>query len=423
MTSRPRPGVAHDPRSAALGWARPPAAGVVVLGAQWGDEGKGRVVDALAGDAQLVVRYAGGGNAGHTVIAGGVTYRLHLVPCGALHPGVTSVVACGCVVDPWAFLTEIETLKPDLKHDPVVKVSSRAHLVLPHHRVLDPVSSIGTTGRGIGPAYADLANRLGLRAGELAHVKVVRARLEALFSRYRDELTQGGWPDAVTAEKALGEVAERFLPYVTDTATILQEALAAGRRVLFEGAQGAGLDVVYGTYPYVTSSHTGVGGVLVGTGVSHKAIARVYGVTKAYCTRVGQGPFPTELSGELGEYLRRVGREFGVTTGRPRRTGWLDAVALRQAVMVNGVDGLVMTKVDVLASLPEVAIGVEYLPDGVRYERLPGWGPVGEASTRDHLPKALQAFICRVEELASCPVVMISAGPQREGMIGAIDWG
>jgi adenylosuccinate synthase len=397
--------------------------GVVILGAQWGDEGKGRIVDALAGAAHLVVRYAGGGNAGHTVIADGITYRLHLVPCGALHPGVDSVVADGCVVDPWAFLDEVETLRRDLQHDPVIKVSSRAHLVLPHHRVIDPVSSIGTTGRGIGPAYADMANRIGLRAGELAQPEVVRSRLEALFSRYHDELTQGGWPDAVTAEAALGEVAGRFLPYVTDTVSVVRDALAADRRVLFEGAQGAMLDVVYGTYPYVTSSHTGVGGVLVGTGVSHKAIRRVYGVSKAYCTRVGQGPFPTELADETGEYLRREGREFGATTGRPRRTGWMDAVALREAVRVNGVDGLVLTKVDVLASLPEVAIGVEYVPGGVRYERLPGWGPIGEARTRAALPKALQSFIARVEELAECPVVMVSAGPQREGAIGTIDWG
>jgi adenylosuccinate synthase len=405
--------------------------GIAIIGAQWGDEGKGKVVDALAPEADYVVRYQGGANAGHTVVAQGKTFKLNLLPSGVIHPHAVNVLADGMVIDPFRFQEELLHLRRE-GFEPQVYVSERAHLVLPHHKHVESRHNfVGTTGRGIGPAYSDRARRVGIRAGDLLDEAVLRERVRRLLLEKPNSTREAGWD---TEEKALADLErmrEILAPYIADTGRLLREAWRKGKRLLFEGAQATLLDLNYGTYPYVTSSHPTIGGVLVGTGLSHKAITKVYGVAKAYATRVGEGPFPTELKDELGAYLRERGGEYGTTTGRPRRVGWLDLVALRYACEVNGFDGLALTKLDVLAGLEKVKVAVEYLdgsrpgearPEAVRYVEFPGWGDLKGVRSREELPKALLRFLELIEEHTGVPVVLFSTSPRREDTFGAVSW-
>ena len=322
--------------------------GIAIIGAQWGDEGKGKVVDALAANADVVVRYSGGANAGHTVVAGGDVFKLHHLPCGVLHEKPVSVLGAGMVVDPWDFREEYDAFTERQSPGEVV-ISSEAHLVLPHHRKNDEGGGfVGTTGRGIGPCYSDKARRVGLRFGDLEDERALRERLERLLAAKPNSTARVGWTDVDTAFEALRDVRAFVLPFIQDTGALVRGALRESKRVLFEGGQGTMLDLTYGTYPYVTSSHPTVGGILVGAGVSHKALGGVYGVVKAFTSRVGHGPFMTEAHGEVAARLRGTGSnqwdEFGTTTGRARRVGWLDLMQLKYACEVNGFDGLVVTK-------------------------------------------------------------------------------
>ncbi len=397
--------------------------GVAILGAQWGDEGKGKVTDALVAEADYVIRFQGGANAGHTVVVGEEVFKLHLLPTGVIHPHAKSVLADGMVVDALAFEEELRALRAR-GFDPEIRVSERAHLVLPHHKHVESKKNfVGTTGRGIGPAYADRARRIGIRVGDLFDEATLKERIEVLLAAKPNSTREVGWTSVARAMADLEPMKRVLEPFVADTGSELRAAWKAGRRLLFEGAQGTMLDLNYGTYPYVTSSHPTVGGIVVGTGLPPKAITKVYGVAKAYTTRVGNGPFPTEITGPLAEELREKGGEYGVTTGRPRRVGWLDGVLLRYAAEINGLDGLVLTKLDVLSGFETVKIAVEHREDGsVVYEELPGWGPLSGIRRREDLPENLLRFIQRVEELAGVPVVMFSTSPRREDTFGAVSW-
>ena len=402
--------------------------GIAIVGAQWGDEGKGKITDFLAPRAEYVVRYQGGANAGHTVTAGGQTFKLNLLPSGVLHAGTVSVLGDGMVIDPQKFLEERQSLIQG-GLEPILKISDRAHLVLPHHKYVDGRKDfVGTTGRGIGPAYADRARRVGVRFGDLADEGVLRERLERLLEAKPNSTREAGWASVEQGLEALAPVREALLPFVSDTGSELRAALREGRNVLFEGAQATLLDLNYGTYPFVTSSHPTVGGILVGAGVNHKAIHKVYGVAKAFNTRVGHGPFPTEVFGE-GEILRLRGDgskpwdEYGTTTGRARRVGWLDLELLKYAVEVNGLDGLVINKMDILSGLDEVPVCVGYGASGEPiYRRLPGWQSTEGATDRASLPREAQAYLDLIEETVNCPVVIFSCGPEREKTYGAVDW-
>ena len=420
---------------------------VVVVGAQWGDEGKGKITDYLAAQADTVVRYQGGNNAGHTVVVGSTEYRLHLVPSGVVH-GKRCVIGNGVVIDPWAFLDERDDLAA--KGLPVerVLVSDAAHLILPYHQALDAAEEssrgadrIGTTLRGVGPAYGSKSARQGLRVGDLCDPGVLSRRLEFILPHVDRDLTGHGLPtvDRPVLFDRLVAASERLRPHVADTVRVVNDALTSGERVLFEGAQGTLLDLDLGTYPYVTSSHPTAGGACIGAGVGPSRIDCVLGVTKAYTTRVGDGPFPTELHDDTGERIRHQGREFGTTTGRPRRCGWLDAVVLRHAVMVNGLSGLCVTKLDTLAGLGRLRIASAYDLDGRRIEDLPhdaeslarcrpiweeldGWdGPLGDLRDVQHLPSAVQAYLRRVEALTGAPVSMVSVGAERSQTIALRD--
>ena len=392
------------------------------MGAQWGDEGKGKVTDALVTQADYVVRFQGGANAGHTVVAEGRTFKLHLLPTGVIHPHAVSVLADGMVIDAEAFAREMGEIR-QLGIEPRVRVSERAHLVLPHHKYVESKGNfVGTTGRGIGPAYADRARRVGIRVGDLLDESTLRERVERLLAAKPNSTAGAGWTDAARALEDLERMREVLAPYVADTGAELRGAWKAGKKILFEGAQGTMLDLNYGTYPYVTSSHPTVGGIVVGTGLSHKAVNKVYGVAKAYATRVGHGPFPTELRGELADFLREKGGEFGVTTGRPRRVGWLDLVALKYAVDLNGMDGIVLTKLDVLSGFDEVLVGVAYTARGVEYRAMKGWGELAGLSSRAELPPELNEYIEFIEDYLEVPVVMFSTSPRREDTFGAVSW-
>ncbi len=396
--------------------------GIAIIGAQWGDEGKGKVTDALVESADYVVRYQGGANAGHTVVVGEEVFKLHLLPTGAIHPHAVSVLADGMVIDALAFDEELRALKAR-GFDPQIRVSERAHLVLPHHKHVESRKNfVGTTGRGIGPAYADRARRIGIRVGDLMDRAVLKERVGVLLEAKPNSTRAVGWTDVGAALRDLEPMREVLAPYVADTGALLRKAHAQGKRILFEGAQGTMLDLNYGSYPYVTSSHPTVGGILVGTGLSHKAIQKVYGVAKAYATRVGHGPFPTEITGPLADALREKGGEYGVTTGRPRRVGWLDAALLRYAAQVNGMDGLVLTKLDVLSGFERVRIAVAHEDGAPVYEELPGWGDLAGVRRREDLPENLLAFVARVEELVGVPVVMFSTSPRREDTFGGVSW-
>ncbi len=419
----------------------------VVIGAQWGDEGKGKVVDILAADADVIARYQGGNNAGHTLVVDGQKTVLHLVPSGVLHDDKVCVIGNGVVVDPRVLGDEIEALRMRgyLRDDSLLKISDRAHVILPHHKAIDLARErlrgegrIGTTGRGIGPTYEDKMARVGVRFADLLEPEVFEATLAATLREKNAYLREILGAEALDLEQTLAEyrvLADRFAPYVTDTSVFLHEQLANGRRVLFEGGQGTMLDVDHGTYPYVTSSNTTVGAVCTGTGVAPRQIERVVGIAKAYTTRVGAGPFPTELHDDLGDRLRKDGDEFGATTGRPRRCGWFDSVVVRHAVRLNAMDGLVLTKLDVLTGIDPLRVCVAYEHRGHRlehvpaslgvlrdatpvYEDLPGWSESLDSVRRvEDLPANARRYVARLEELAGAPAMMISVGAGRDETI------
>ncbi len=421
-------------------------ANLVVVGAQWGDEAKGKIIDVLACNRSMVVRYGGGNNAGHSVTVGGVEYKFHLIPSGVLYEKVTCVIADGVVIDPGVLIREMEGLEARGISLRNLKISGNAHLILPYHRLLDTLEEvrrgedkIGTTGRGIGPAYTDKAARIGIRMGDLLHGERFEERLRSVLAWKNELLTKIYGVEPLDADSMLKEYrgyAESLRPYVTDTGVLVAEAAASGRGVLFEGAQGTLLDLDQGTYPYVTSSHPIAGGACIGTGVGPGAIHRVVGVAKSYTTRVGAGCFPTEQLNEIGHYIRERGHEYGTTTGRPRRCGWLDALILRYSAQVNSLDYLSLGHLDVLAGLEEVNICTGYrtpsgevldrLPSDLPfrtelspvYETLPGWSTEAErARTFEELPLNAQAFVRRVAELAGVPIASASVGPGREQTI------
>ncbi len=423
----------------------------IVIGTQWGDEGKGRIVDLLAARAHVVARYNGGDNAGHTVTVGSQTFKLHLIPSGIIHPHTIGVLGNGMVVNPATLLSEMEMLRAaGVAVTPErLMVSHAAHLITPGHRAMDQalerargMNSIGTTGRGIGPAYTDKASRKGLRMQDMLDIPTFRGKLarhmtdvnNILEVRYHSDPV-----DVVSTVEEYAAYAEQLLPYIQDVSTFLRTGLARGARVMAEGAQGTLLDLDHGTYPFVTSSSTTAAGALVGLGLGIVPVERVIGVTKAYQTRVGAGPFPTEVSGDLALRLRGTGSnpwdEYGTTTGRPRRVGWLDSVLLRYAVQLNGITDLLITKLDILSGLETLRIctayrlgGHEYadLPFGPAdlspfepvYEDMPGWqADVTSARSWEDLPAEARNYILRVEELAGVPVHGISVGPEREQVV------
>lgn len=422
-------------------------ANTVIIGAQWGDEGKGKIVDMLSAENQVIVRFQGGNNAGHTIRVGDEETILHLVPSGILHPGALCLIGNGVVLDPEVFLHEVDELAArGIDVSPArLGVSRKAHLILPYHKSLDKAREakraghkIGTTGRGIGPCYEDKAARVGLRAGDLTQPDLVRAKVRhALLEKnvlLRD-LYKFEPLDAEAVAEELLALAPRLLPYVQDTDARLHEAMRAGEDVLFEGAQGIHLDIDHGTYPFVTSSNTVAGNAAAGSGVGPSAIDRVVGVIKAYTTRVGSGPFPTELLDDAGSYLRTNGHEFGATTGRPRRCGWFDAVVARESVRLNGITDLALTKLDVLQNLPVLKICVAYQLDGKRleylpqeegalarvtpvYEEMPGFEEdISGCRNFAELPESVQAYVLRLEELAGARVSIVSVGPGRDQTI------
>jgi adenylosuccinate synthase len=416
---------------------------MVLVGAQWGDEGKGKATDVLGGQVRYVVRYQGGNNAGHTVITpDGEKYALHLLPSGILTPGVVSVIGNGVVVDPGVLLEEMDGLAARGVDVSRLVVSADAHLIMPYHVAIDRVSErylgkarIGTTGRGIGPAYQDKVARLGVRAQDLLDPGILAQKVEAALELKNQILVKvynrKALDPAAIVEEYLG-YAERLTPLIADTRTMLAEALDRGEQVLLEGGQGTLLDVDHGTYPFVTSSNPTAGGAAIGSGIGPTRITQVVGILKAYTTRVGSGPFPTELFDADGERLRRVGGEVGVTTGRDRRCGWFDAVIARYATTVNGVTDFFLTKLDVLSGLERVPICVAYDVDGERtavmpmtqtgvhhakpvYEYLDGWTEdISAARSFEELPKNAQAYVRRIEELSGAPVSVIGVGPGRE---------
>ena len=418
---------------------------VVVVGAQWGDEGKGKIVDVLAERADLVVRYQGGANAGHTVDTGAGEFVLHQIPSGILQ-GAVCVVGNGVVLDPEQLFAELDALAArGVRTEQKLHVSDRAHLTLPYHKLLDRArekkDQIGTTGRGIGPTYEDKYGRRGVRVGDLRNLtrakELVRTRVEAANQMLR--LLHGpGSAEQANAEEhvqLLERLAPRLLPLAVDSGRVVWEALERGESVLLEGAQGALLDVDHGTYPYVTSSNTTAGGAAVGVGIGPTAIDAVIGVVKAYTTRVGNGPLPTEAEPPVAERIRELGGEFGATTGRPRRCGWFDAVVVRYAVRVNGLTGLAVTKLDVLDTFAEIPVGVGYRLDGETidsmpadvetiarvepiYERVPGWQKsLNEVRRLADLPPAARAYVDRLQDLAGAPVRYVSVGTRRDQII------
>jgi adenylosuccinate synthase len=426
---------------------------LVIVGAQWGDEAKGKMVDVLADAADVVVRYSGGNNAGHTVITGGKTFKFQLLPAGILHPACTSVLGGGMAVCPKSLLDEIaETRRqqPDLGR---LLVSASAHVVFPYHRLLDRLeedargdNKIGTTSRGIGPAYTDKVQRIGIRMGELVEPEVFRHRLAEVLGVKNKLLRMFG-----ESPISLDDLYEEYAGYgrelkglVRETDSVVQEAVYAGKNVMFEGAQGSFLDLDSGTYPYVTSSHPTAGGACIGTGIGPRSIDGVLGVCKAYTTRVGEGPFPTELTDGLGQQIRDQGNEYGTVTGRPRRCGWLDLVALRYSARLNSLSGLIVTRLDVLCGIGEVRVCTGYEVDGKPmgglptcvsewqrvtpvYEILRGWdGDISCARHMDDLPPAVRDYLDFVEGFVDVPVAIVSVGPDREETVVArpqLVWG
>ncbi len=422
---------------------------VVVLGAQWGDEGKGKATDQLGSRVDYVVKFNGGNNAGHTVVVDGEKYALHLLPSGILSPGVTPVIGNGVVVDLEVLFAELDAIAARGVDVSRLLVSSNAHVIAPYNRTVDKVTErflgkrrIGTTGRGIGPTYADKINRVGIRIQDLFDPAILEQKVEGALDQKNHLLVKVYNRRAITVEETVGELlsyAERLRPMVADTALVLNRALDDGRTVLFEAGQATMLDVDHGTYPFVTSSSATAGGACTGSGVGPTRIDRVVGVIKAYTTRVGEGPFPTEPHDETGEWLRRTGGEFGVTTGRPRRCGWYDAVIARYASRVNGLTDLVLTKLDVLTGLERIPVCVAYDVDGVRhddmpmdqssvhhavpvYEELEGWSEdISGAREFDELPPAAQRYVLALEEMSGTRISAIGVGPGREATISRHD--
>ncbi len=418
----------------------------VVIGAQWGDEGKGKIVDVLSEQFSVVARYGGGHNAGHTVIINGKRFVLQLVPCGVLREGCRSVIGNGVVLDPIAFLKEVSALRDaEVKVDGNLFVSNRAHVILPYHRMIELASEnapgrvkIGTTSRGIGPSYEDKAGRRGLRVIDLLDLDLLKKHIENAC-REKNMIAHALFnSEPLDSDKMYSEYVEasrQLAPFVCDTAVLLNRAIANGGTVMFEGAQGTMLDIDHGTYPFVTSSSATSGGAVIGTGVAPTAIGSVIGVTKAYCTRVGEGPFPSELFDSAGDEIRKRGNEFGAVTGRPRRCGWLDTPLLRYSGMINGSSWLVVTKLDVLDGLPEIPVCAAYKVDGREtdeipaeasgwetiecvYRKMPGWQTPTQGITElDKLPKAAREYLAFIEKEAGARIGMVSTGPGREETI------
>jgi len=418
---------------------------IVLLGAQWGDEGKGKATDLLGDRVDYVVRYQGGNNAGHTVVIGDQKYALHLLPSGILSPNVIPVIGNGVVIDPAVLLTEIKGLNERGIDTSKLKISTNAHLITPYHRTIDKVSErflgkskIGTTGRGIGPSYADKINRIGIRVQDLFDPSILKQKIEAALHDKNQILIKVFNRKGITVDEVLDEYlgyAQILKPYVVDTALLLDQALKSGKNVLLEGSQGTLLDVDHGTYPFVTSSNPTAGGASTGSGIGPTKITRVIGILKAYTTRVGSGPFPTELFDADGEALRKIGGEVGVTTGRNRRCGWFDAPIARYAVRVNGLTDFFLTKLDVLTGWEKIPVCVAYEVDGVRveelpasqtdfhhakpiYEYLPGWKVnISKAKSIADLPNNAREYVKFLEKVSGAPISAIGVGPGRDETI------
>jgi adenylosuccinate synthase len=418
---------------------------IVVLGAQWGDEGKGKATDLLGGQVDYVDKYNGGNNAGHTIVVGGEKYALHLLPSGVLSPGVTPVIGNGVVVDLAVLFAEIDAINARGVDTSSLLVSASAHVITGYHKLIDKVgerflgnAKIGTTGRGIGPAYADKMSRLGVRAQDLFDEKILRQKVEGALELKNQLLVKAYNRKAMSVDAVVDELlvhADRLRPMVADTSLLLAQALDAGKVVLLEGGQATMLDVDHGTYPFVTSSNPTAGGACTGSGIPPTRIDRVVAVVKAYTTRVGSGPFPTELLDDDGERLRRDGAEFGTTTGRPRRCGWYDAVVARYAARINGVTDFVLTKLDVLGGRERIPVCVAYDVDGTRhvdmpmtqtdfhharpvYEELPGWDEdISDVRSVEDLPKAAQEYVQALEDMSGARISAIGVGPGRDQTI------
>lgn len=416
-----------------------------VIGGQWGDEGKGKVIDYLAGKVDSVVRYAGGNNAGHTVVNDKGTFQLHLVPSGICWPNVSGIIGNGVVVDPEVLNQELQELNSRGIDTSRLYISERAHVIMPYHVVQDHheelargASAIGTTGRGIGPAYMDKAARTGIRVGDLLDWDALVPRLEHVLEQKNAVITKIYGDQALSLNDVLAKCkvwAEQLRPYARPTEQIIQDILAQNKRLLLEGAQGTLLDLDHGSYPYVTSSSPSIGGAITGLGLNTQAIAGVLGVFKAYSTRVGGGPMPSEIHGDSAEEIRQIAQEFGVTTGRPRRIGWFDAVAGKYSQLVNGFTGLVLTRLDILDGFKSVKVCVGYTANGEKvdrfpantallarcepvYQELPGWDqPTASATKLSKLPQNAKAYVQCIEELLGCPVQIISTGPSRHETI------
>jgi len=422
------------------------AENIVIVGAQWGDEGKGKIVDILTEEAAIIVRFQGGNNAGHTVIVDGEKFIFHLLPSGILHRGKTCIIGSGVVVDPEVLVAEIEVLEKSGRFDPAgLLISQDAHLIMPYHKTLDAArerlrgeGKIGTTKRGIGPAYEDKVSRCGIRCGDLLNEKVFRTKLKLNLiykNHYIETVLHGDGFEVYEIYHRFMEFAKKISKHITDTSLFLDTAIGQKKKILFEGAQGTLLDIDHGTFPYVTSSNTVAGQAATGSGVGPTRLDRVLGVIKAYTTRVGEGPFPTELGGRAAEMLRGKGEEFGATTGRARRCGWFDAVALRYSVRVNGLDGLIITKLDVLDSVKKIKICTGYkrgrkilteFPTELAilekckpvYETLDGWNaPTTKIRTFRGLPSNAKKFIRRIEKLGGVKTFIVSVGAGREAAI------
>jgi adenylosuccinate synthase len=420
-------------------------ANVIVIGAQWGDEGKGKITDLLSRSADVVVRYQGGVNAGHTIVVKGQTFKLHLIPSGILYPDTECIIGCGTVIDPKVLIAELEQLEKLNISTSNLLISETAHVTMPYHRLIDQASEerrgshkIGTTGRGIGPTYADKSERTGIRVLDLMDPQGLRDQLEWTIN-YKNAILEKLYNlPPLNPQEVIDEYlgyAERLKPYVVDSSLKIYDAILRRRNILFEGAQGTLLDLDHGTYPYVTSSNPVAGGACVGTGLGPTMIDRVIGVSKAYTTRVGEGPFPTELQGELGELLCDRGAEFGTTTGRKRRCGWFDAVIGRYAVRINGMDCLAITKLDVLDELEEINVCIAYEIDGERcehfptsarqfarcrpiYKTLPGWQvSTSNCRTLEDLPKQALDYLKFLAELMEVPIAIVSLGASRDQTI------
>jgi adenylosuccinate synthase len=420
---------------------------LVIVGAQWGDEGKGKIVDLLTSRADVVVRFQGGNNAGHTLKVAGEQIIVHLIPSGILYPNITNVIANGLVVDPSVLISEKAALRErgHFQKDSQLIVSDRAQVIMPYHKIIDQgredllgKAKIGTTGRGIGPAYEDKASRMGIRMGDLLRPSSLRDRIYNAMDEKNFLIERRFKRPKLNPEEVVQEYlgyAEQLAPHITDTTIVLQNFVRGGSHVLFEGAQGTLLDIDHGTYPFVTSSNVVAGNACAGSGVGPNVIEKCWGVVKAYTTRVGEGAFPTELTGGLGEELREKGGEYGATTGRPRRCGWLDTVVLNHSVRLNGLTGIALTKMDVLTGISPLSVAIGYELDGKpldhipsditefgrvkpRYREVKGWEePLSDCRSFDDLPKSARDYVEMIEHVSGVPVTLISVGPAREQSI------